>query len=57
MAKFMNVVTGNVLTVTDKDTIALMEKSKRYKAVAATKKTGGKKAPDSAEDTGDQTTE
>jgi len=57
MAKFMNVVTGNVLTVTDKATIELMEKSDRYKAVAATKKNGGKKAPDAGEDNGDKATE
>lgn len=56
MAKFMNVVTGNVLTVTDKDTIKLMEKSNRYKAVAATKKTG-KKPSDSGEDNDGQTAE
>lgn len=33
MAKFINIVTGNVLCATDPLTVALMSKSDRYKAV------------------------
>ncbi len=33
MAKFKNVITGNILSTDNKDTIALMEKSDNYVAV------------------------
>lgn len=35
MAKFKNIATGNILTVENKGTIALMEKSPNYVAVTA----------------------
>ena len=35
MAKFKNIATGNILTVENKGTIALMEKSDNYVAVTA----------------------
>lgn len=33
MAKFKNVITGNIVSTNNKDTIALMEKSENYVAV------------------------
>lgn len=42
MAKFKNVITGNILTTDNAETIALMEKSPNYVAVA----TKGKAAKD-----------
>lgn len=50
MAKFKNLKTGNVLTVKDEATIAMMRKNtERYKEVKA------KKASATADDTGDKT--
>ncbi len=42
MKKFKNIETGNVLTVKNEDTIALMEKSNRYIEVSTTGKKSGK---------------
>lgn len=39
MAKFKNIETGNILTVKNEKTIALMEKSERYTRVQETAKT------------------
>lgn len=42
MVAFKNVVTGNILYVSDKSIIAMMERSSRYEKVAS------KKAPEKA---------
>lgn len=42
MAKFKNIETGNILTVKNEKTIALMEKSERYTRVQETANTGKK---------------
>lgn len=43
MARFKNIITGNIVHVEDKGTIALMEKSDRYEAVKTVKKADDKK--------------
>ena len=44
--KFKNIVTGNILTVTDETAVALMKDSERYEPVKAeAKKTDKKPAP------------
>ena len=48
--KFKNIVTGNILTVTDETAVALMKDSERYEPVKAeAKKTGDKKPAPPAE--------
>jgi hypothetical protein len=46
MARFKNIITGNIINVEDKGTITLVEKSDRYEAVKAVKKSDDKKADD-----------
>lgn len=49
MPKFKNVVTGNVMDVTNPTTIALMEKSDRYVKVSGGKATKDDKKADGAD--------
>lgn len=49
MAKFKNIITGNIVSTTNAATIALMEKSATYEAVKGGKAGGAKDDKKSAE--------